>query len=164
MALVVEDGTGVSGANSLVSVADAQAYAAARGRSELTNATTAEQLLLQAMDYLIGLESRFKGTRVNYNQALPFPRHGLTIDGEEWPSNTIPPLVVSTQIQLAIEEGQGDLNNPTAKNFVTEKTVHGAVTVKYATAPGVTAYARRTSDGMLAQFSASKGATQVVRA
>ena len=81
MTLIVETGEIVAGANSYVSVADAQAILTGRGL--LTVVT--EAALLQAMDMLSGLE--YFGYRVSDVQPLPFPRSGVTLSD----NRTLPP-------------------------------------------------------------------------
>lgn len=77
MALIVEDGSGVADAESLASVAFADAYHEARGNGAWAALTTEvkEQLLRKATDYIVGTYfNAWSGALVNANQALPFPR------------------------------------------------------------------------------------------
>lgn len=102
MALVIEDGTVVAGANSYIDIAAAKAYAAARGIDLGTNDALTEQRLLGAMDYIESLS--YKGTRTDPdNQALSWPRIGVTADGRTYGSNMIPTQLKNAQAQLVIE-------------------------------------------------------------
>lgn len=78
MALVVEDGTGKSNAESYISVADATTYHAARGNSAwaaLASDTVREQLLRKATDYMLqAYREKWKGYRYVTDQALDWPR------------------------------------------------------------------------------------------
>lgn len=105
MALVIEDGTLVAGANSLVSRAEIIAYAAARGVA-ITDDDTADVLAIKAMDYLWSL--CYKGDLVDEAQTTPFPRSGLldgdTVDGYAY---TIPAGIKNAQLQLSLDVSNG---------------------------------------------------------
>lgn len=79
MALIVEDGTGVTGAESLASVEFADAYHAARGNAgwaSVASTEIKEQLLRKATDYIVNVyASAWAGNPVKSNQAMPFPRY-----------------------------------------------------------------------------------------
>jgi len=81
MAFVAEDGTGLSNANSLVSVSDFDAYCTDRGHSTILalDVSAKQILLIQATDY-IRTRFKYRGSVYNREQRLPFPR---VIDGEE---------------------------------------------------------------------------------
>lgn len=90
MALTVEDGTGLSAADSYISLADFKAYCDDRGYDySAFSDTVIEQKLRLAADYIDG-NYRFKGTRESASQALEFPRDGLT----DWSGLTITGLPV----------------------------------------------------------------------
>ena len=73
MTLIVENGTGVNGANSLVTVAEADTLLSARGYSVPT-----EGQLILAMDALAVLN--YRGDQFSAGQGLPFPRVDMTRD------------------------------------------------------------------------------------
>lgn len=135
MTIVVEDGTVVAGANSYITRASAIAYAAARGVT-LANTDATDAQIVQAFDYLESMRSQFKGELVEYDQPAAWPRAGATIEGYDWSSDEIPRQVIAAQCALVVEINAGeDPFNPTAVvGPVIEKTVPGAVTVKYASA------------------------------
>src|SRR3546814_742192 len=102
MALVIEDGTIVAGANSYIDVPAAKVYASARGVDLGTDDAVTEQRLLSAMDYLESLS--YKGLRTDPDvQSLAWPRTGVTFDGRTFGPNTIPPQLKNAQAQLVIE-------------------------------------------------------------
>lgn len=77
MALIVEDGSVVAGAESYATVAFIKAYHLARGDSTVNDADDAdvEAWARKATDYMMQVyRSRWKGTRVNATQALDWPR------------------------------------------------------------------------------------------
>lgn len=89
MALVIEDGTVVTGANSYIDVAEAKAFAAARGVDLGNDDVVTEQRLLIAMDYLESLN--YKGVRTDPDkQLLSWPRTGVTFDGRTFGAHVIP--------------------------------------------------------------------------
>ncbi|MCP4493127.1 MAG: hypothetical protein GY820_38385 [Gammaproteobacteria bacterium] len=103
MALIIEDGTEVTGANSYTTDAELVAYAAARGYT--IPATEAERDILQikSMDYLASLESSYKGVRVTDSQALSFPRTGVDLNGYLLASDEIPQDLKNAQMELAFQ-------------------------------------------------------------
>lgn len=106
MAIVVEDGTIVTGANSYVTTAALTTYATARG---VTLTSGAETLLIQAMDYIESLD--YKGVRIDRDQPLKFPRAGIMVDGFELVYTTIPDYLKNGLMHtaMAIDAGNGPL-------------------------------------------------------
>lgn len=84
MALIVEDGTGLSTAESYISVANASTYHTARGNAAwaaLASDTVREQSLRKATDYMGQVyRARWAGCRYTTTQALDWPRDGVSID------------------------------------------------------------------------------------
>lgn len=102
MAIVIEDGTIVTGANSYATEAELTAYALARGT---TIASGQETLLLKAMDYLEQLD--YVGTKYTKDQPLQWPRDGVYIDGFPYTTTEIPPQVVTAQLAVALAINSG---------------------------------------------------------
>ncbi len=79
MAFVVEDGSGVTGANSYASVEFADAYFGDRGNAvwdAIADLTDKEKYLIQATDYIEAVYARrFMGEMVATDQALSWPRY-----------------------------------------------------------------------------------------
>lgn len=97
MALTIETGAGVAGANSYISVVNAQTWVTARGIA----VTVTEALLLKAMDYLESLRAEYQGVKTDSTQALQWPRAGVYIDGVLFDEDAIPQELISAQCQLA---------------------------------------------------------------
>lgn len=76
MGFVVEDGTGVSGANSYCSVADANSYFSDRGISEWVGTDDVKShALVRATDFIdTTFGTRFLGEKISASQSLEFPR------------------------------------------------------------------------------------------
>ena len=134
MALIVENGSIVAGANSYVSLADARAYATARGAALPADDAAAEVIVHKAMDYLESFDGRFKGDRVERDQPLSWPRTGVEIEGWYWQHTEIPRQVINAQLALVLEinAGEDPRNPPAAALPVVRKRVEGAVEVEYA--------------------------------
>lgn len=82
MGLIVEDGTGLSTAESLSSVAEFLAYHASIGNASATTLTTAqtEQCLRKATAFMMGrYRARWSGFRKTTTQAQDFPRSLMPI-------------------------------------------------------------------------------------
>lgn len=137
MALIIEDGSIVAGANSYVSLAEARAYATARNKPLPTDDTALEALLISAMDYLEAQRARFEGSKVSAEQELQYPREGVIIDGIELASNVIPSILKQAQIRLAMEANAGVDLMPTRTGGFVKKEVVGPIETEYSEKVGV---------------------------
>lgn len=136
MAIIVEDGSLVAGANSLVSEVDYLAYLTLIG---ITPTGDTEIQLIQAMEYIDSLESKMIGYRVQRDQSLSWPRTAVCIEDFYWSSSEIPRQVIDAQIALALDlENSIDLyNRPEPDNkIIKRERVEGAVEVEYAVSGG----------------------------
>jgi len=136
MALIVETGAIVTGANTYVSRADAIAYAAARGVT-LADTTATDVMIIKAADYLESFRARYRGILVERDQPLAWPRYDAVIEGYSWASDEIPRQVINAQLATLIELNAGDdpFNPTPLQGPVTQKSVSGAVSVSYAAGP-----------------------------
>lgn len=123
MTLVVEDGTGLSTAESYVSVADADARQTSLGITAWTgNETIKEQALRRATAFMEQrYRSRWKGTRLLRAQALSWPRYGATVDGYDLDSNAIPADIANACADLAVTALSETLNEALERGIVREK-------------------------------------------
>lgn len=141
MAIVVEDGTLVSGANSYSSVADFKTWADARGITYGTDAKIGEQML-RSMDYLETLD--YQGLKSDENQALQWPRDQVFIDGYSVDSNEIPKELKYALYECIKTEIDGDSRlTPVEREVLSEKVDSIQVTYKSSTGmkrqvPGLT--------------------------
>lgn len=104
MSLIVEDATGLSTAESYLSVSDADAYFAAHGApATWTGATavkeTALRMATQYMDAVYG--SRWQGERFADDQRLDWPRAWVEIDGVEVDEAPLPRALTEACAELA---------------------------------------------------------------
>lgn len=113
MALVVETGSVVEGAESYVDVAAADIYHANRGNTAWAalNAASKEQALRKATAFIDGkYRLRWKGGRVTSIQPLCWPRWG--VEDEEgffiW-NSTIPPRLKDAVCEAALRSLTSDL-------------------------------------------------------
>lgn len=103
MALVVEDGTKPTGANTYASVETADAYLADRALTAWDDATTAEKetALVKAADYLNSLS--WRGRKVS-QRVMSWPRCDVVdSDGYEVSSGVVPVEVVAACCYMAGE-------------------------------------------------------------
>lgn len=112
MALVVEDGSVVAGANTYVSEAYADSYFEARNSSEWAALSTEqkEAALLYATSWV---DSRYSwpGTIVSDSQALSWPRLGAyDVDLRSIPSTSIPSALLSAVCEAALAHIAAVLN------------------------------------------------------
>jgi hypothetical protein len=106
--ITVEDGTGKTDSNSYASEAELATYAADRS---ITVSGTAAVLLITAMDYIE--QQPFKGTKGTKEQALQWPRFGVTVDGYPIDNDEMPQLLKDAQIEaaLAVDGGTNPSGN-----------------------------------------------------
>lgn len=108
MALIVAPATG---AESYISVANADAYHVARGNAAwaLLSPEVKEQALRKATDYMGRYSGRWKGERLNAGQVLDWPRAGVVVDGYEINWETVPAAVANACALLALKASAGDI-------------------------------------------------------
>ena len=120
--LIIEDGSIVANANSVVTEAEYIAYTGDRGLTIGADTATREKELILAMDYLTSIESRFKGTRVESDQSLLYPRRNVIIFGDLFDQDAIPIQLKNAQIEAAAEaNGQKLLTNEANQNIQSQK-------------------------------------------
>lgn len=132
MALVVEDGTGLTNSTSYASLADIRAFATARGVTLSTDDTVLEPLVIKAMDYIEAFRDRFKGDKANATQALQFPRSDVYIDGVAVEADAIPVDLTNALAQLVMVAVDTDLA-PTGDGQVVVKEKIGPIETQYDT-------------------------------
>lgn len=132
MALTPEDGTGLPNADSYISVADADAYHAARGNAAWAAFTTErkEQLLRQATDYMAVYSSAWQGQRVSSTQALDWPRYGVYANGFPVASDIVPVPVQNACALLGLKANASGGLTPDSKQAVKRKKV-GPLEIEY---------------------------------
>ena len=148
MTLTVEDGTGLAGADSLVSVAIADAYHTAMGNTTWTGTDAAKEIALRRATQYIDNRYTYRGTKLTSTQALAWPRVGYE-DGytvEAWPVANLKAACCEAALRALSDTLQTDV----AADQVTEETV-GPITVKYAQKTGQTRYP--VVDSLLARYS-----------
>lgn len=112
MALVVEDGTGKSDAESYSSVADADSYHANHsGSTDWSGATTEtkERALRLATQWIdTTYHDRWDSLRWGDTQRLAWPRSGVVIDGIPYDPDELPRALLEATAELALKNVQGD--------------------------------------------------------
>jgi len=159
MALIVEDGTGVPGAESLASVAFADAYWAARTNrayaATWTAATTAakEGALREATAYLNSLDGSFRGVRRGYVQGCVWPRTDA-LDDARYPLPALPDALRAATAELAVRSLSAELVADQGR--VTSSESVGPLSVTYEAGQKRDTYYRAV-DNMLAPLMKAKG-------
>jgi hypothetical protein len=155
MSLIVEDGTGLAGAESFCSVAAATVYHATRGNAAwaaLASDTVREQMLRKAADYMEAVyRSKWDGFRISAGQALSWPRNDVPVKDFAgfYENDTVPAVVANACAELALRAITGGLA-PDVKRLVKRIKVD-VIETEYA--DGATPYTRyRAVDNMLEPF------------
>ena len=120
--LIVESGVGMVDSESYISVDYANAYFDKRiTKDEWGLITDKEKVIIGAMDY-IETSYKYKGTKLNPNQALEFPR---LING----SVKFPTRLKNAVCELALKNSKGALLEDTERATIREKV--GELEVQY---------------------------------
>lgn len=127
MALLVEDGTGIDGANSYNSVLEIRDYAASRGATLPVDDSAVEILAIKAADYLDVKD--WKGRELSPLQGLAWPRS--FVDTDDALEISYPKEIKKAQCQLVIEAMTGDLMPSTRPGKYKRTRVEGAIDVEY---------------------------------
>lgn len=132
MALVTEDGTGLSTAESYVSVTTADAYWSARNNTTWAALTTAvkEANLRIATEYLSRYTGKWRGLRVKTTQALDWPRSEVCVDNVVIAYNVLPGQLVRAVCELAAKVVSGSLIVDESAQVVSESI--GPISTTYA--------------------------------
>lgn len=162
MALTVEDGSIISGANSYVDRATFISYALDMGAVAPDDATT-DAKLIKAAKFIDGHEESLIGRRVDRSQSMAFPRYEVIIDGFSWQHNEIPQRVIECQMALALDLVDGiDIYNPEPALAVKREKVEGAVEVEYfGTGAGAPMTHNSASDSLLNTLLTSGGSMSI---
>lgn len=135
MTLVVEDGSGLAGANSYISVADFEAYCDSRA---ITLAAGDEDAaLVRATQFVDGeYRLRFPGTRLNGRaQALEWPRKdAVDVFSEDIEEDEIPVEIKNATCEAAVRElaDPGSLSPDLERGGKIKELAAGSVEIVYA--------------------------------
>lgn len=129
MAFTVETGSIVAGANSYVSVADADTYHADRGNAGWTGDNAVKQAaLVKATDYIEQQYAElWKGQLVDEQQPLSWPRAGVSAIAED----EIPTKLKQAVCILALEALAADLNPALARGGAVKREKVDVIEVEY---------------------------------
>ena len=135
MALIVETGACISGANSYVSLAEAQQYLTDRGIT-LTPGLE-EGHVLRGADYVNTFGERFKGTRlIKPPSTMQWPRFGVLLDDIWLDTDVIPDQIKDAQIETAIEIANNRNPHATISARDVKKQKIADLEIEYESTPG----------------------------
>ena len=122
MALTIEDGSGVSGADSYATTVELELFAVNYGFSIPDDDDERDALLRRAALQMNLM--KWKGSRVAHDQSLAWPRSDVYVDDELISESSIPARIQYGQMALACEIYADDLSPPeTAKGPVVREKV-----------------------------------------
>jgi hypothetical protein len=167
VALVIETGVGISGANSYVSLAEVRSYCADRGLTLPSSDATLEGLVIRAMDYVESHYNLFKGSKIFGEGYVQWPRENVVIDNFEVPITTIPTILKNVQCQVAYDLQSVD-PTPNVTSFPLRREKVDTLEKEYAVAYNKTTYTplpRLTkAEGMIRPLLKQSGLLFVTRA
>ena len=132
MTIIVEDGTGVSDANSYLTLAEAVTLAENMG---IPTADMTEDDVIKGMGEVHKYGNRFKGSRTNSTQSVlaDFPRTNCSRYGTTLDNDAIPSECKQAQVAAAVSIHNGTTSfGVNAGKVTTGEEVVGAVKVSYA--------------------------------
>ena len=158
MSLIVEDGTGLSAAESYVSVVDAGTCCTAHGLSAWTGTDAVKEVALRNATQYIDTTYNFRSAKSYQYQALEFPRQLW-----DWDDDPLMTRLRSATVELAVNALTENLFADVEASVTTRVTV-GPITK--VTQPVSTAGQKRFAnvDALLKQLTTGLGGVQVVRA
>lgn len=134
MPLVVEDGTGVVGANTYADIATVRAHAAERGITLQADDTDLTATVYEAMEVIEAYEDRMRGSRVDVEQALAYPRKNVVLsNGFPVAENVVPSALIMAITILSGEVAAGNSLQPTTDGRAVIESTAGPATVRWAT-------------------------------
>lgn len=144
MALTIETGSVVAGADSYISTTDATSYATARGVTLSASGSGLEVLCRKAYDWLRDERQLWwRGTRQSVSQTGSWPRTGaVQRGGLTVPDNTVPQAVKDAQCQLVLllDSGEDIAPNFSRGGQVASRSVGPISTSFFQGAPADTLY------------------------
>lgn len=157
MTIVIEDGTQVSNSNSYITASELTSFAIAR---DVTPTTDLEVLIVKSMAYLESI--KFKGSIVDQNQSLQWPRNSVYVDGYLVLNTSIPKLLKDAQMAICLEIEAG--NNPlsTLKQEKQSVTI-GPISTTYKTGSSSSPISRTFNAYLRKLISGSGSAYSVMR-
>ncbi|MFH1321016.1 MAG: DnaT-like ssDNA-binding protein [Bacteroidota bacterium] len=132
--LVVEDGSGVVGANTYISEVDCDTYCEDRGLTAWASLTSDQKVaaIFRAMEYIESLQ--YKGQKSDTDHSLKWPRvYVFTEDSYLLDSDEIPEDLRKAVARGAYEESQsaGCLASTLARSSFTKREKVGQIEVEY---------------------------------
>ena len=109
--LVQEDGSGLSNANTYLTLAEYETYIDSRGLTDNTSDDAKTGRIIQAMDWLEARDARYKGRKNSDAQALVWPRSWVVVYGYGLTANEIPQQLKDAQAQLVYDSATIDIYN-----------------------------------------------------
>lgn len=143
--LIVEDGQGLSNANSYIDAAFARQFAENRGVTLPAGDDEVAVMIIMAADYIESFAEDFKGSRKGSTQALSWPRINVVFENEKFPSNSIPPQLKMAQAQAVVEIFNGQDLSPAITGYAVRREKVDVIEVEYAAGGS-------TYEGSAAQF------------
>lgn len=142
MALTIETGAVISGADSFATLDEFVDYSANYGVTISDDDVTNEALLRRAYLQMDGMA--WKGCPASGEQTGAWPRYGVVRNGYDVDSGSIPDQIVMGQMALAAEIYADDLDPPEGRKGQVKSETVDVISVTYETAPN---YRARPASG-----------------
>lgn len=152
MALIVEDGTGVAGANSYNTDAEYVAYALATGQAIGADETARDIEQINGTAYVETLRDKYQGTKTLNANSLQFPRNGVYVDDYLVANDVIHPDFKKAQLEAAIFESTNSIQNNSSVNNIKSQELANTGKIEYFEGGTYTISNTGTLDALLKPF------------
>lgn len=167
MSLIIEDGSVVIGAESYISVAEADAYHESRGNAAWDVIDDKEALLRKATDYMVSkYRLRWSGSRVYSGQALDWPRVNVPIVDSPYrayhDSNSVPIEVRHACAILALKANSAALTEDQGQKVISVQV--GPITTTYEPSSSTVVKYSEVDNMLAPYFSGGANTLRMIRA
>ena len=131
MPFTVEDGTGLSNANSYLSVADADTYHSDLNQTGWTGTDSVKEAALRKATTYIDNNYSFDGSIVKTTQSLAWPRSSVTDPEGRDLSNKVPTQIKNAVAELALLALTENLVKDVDKSNYVKKEKIGEIEIEY---------------------------------
>jgi hypothetical protein len=131
MALIVEDGTGLSNSNSYLSVADADTYHTTLLNSAWTGSNSVKEAALRKATNYLDESFAWVGTIKSLSQALNWPRTNAHDSQGRDVSNSVPVKIKNAVAELALLSLTEDLSPTISNSNYIKREKVGEIEVEY---------------------------------
>lgn len=131
MSIVVEDGTGLSNAESYISVAEANTYHTNRGNSSWTGTDAVKEAALRKATQYLDVTYVWNGDIKSTTQSLNWPRDNVVDNQGRDLEDSVPQKIKDATAELAVASLSADLLTVTSNSDYVKREKVGELEIEY---------------------------------